>query len=768
MKRTFLRIVSAFLAVVMMVGANMTAIFAVDAPDGAKVENNVINTTDAQIVADNYDFLSSAEKAVLTCTALVGDSHTVTAPTDANKDELIVINKDSKTVTVKPFVKDGYTWEPVSAKVKYKNALGQEQTPYPVVLTASADVYTGEFTAINADSYTIDVDYAVSVEIAVDQQKELANAPAYLANGIVNLDMILNSVDAKLNLLTQNIDGSVALDELYKLVTGIPATIPVPNGSPLTIYVKFTEGSDEYNATVDLKKDRDDNGGVFGINVLINEYKKSDNKVAFLIDKGDEVKAAFDRVYNNIAVLSRDGSALVVLSNQVDGYVTNGWIPQSTANTLKTGIDVLDNINDAMAAVPAANWEVLKHDLIKAGATDAEMAALDAAVKALASNGTIALNDAETYTASLKVASTTVTQGVDQYKVTVVVKANVIAGVDSDAVTTLTFAESISPVFDKDTTKAAIQSYIEADGIIDRALAAWTANDASKGYEIGKTYYNVVYKGLSDTLSGVATCEVVFVPKTYTVTLGYGAAMTVPYGYKYTLPTYASVNAGDNSKSYDYTVGGKAMREGVAYTVVGDVAITRVEGKATEKVSIAKVVSNIVASEKGKIILNASAIKSDDLYFRTPDDSSALLTISAVSGTEYAVTAAKLASGLTSLAEWAPAYGYAADIAGKEIAGTRFTFDVNGNGTLKASGFNDVKVVYKLTVADSDINKDTVTLYANLPYNLVNEAKAQKDLLSPLTSGSVYDNLSMVNGFAGTLAAFEALGFGTEAVAAVR
>lgn len=724
MKKSILRIVSMILSIALIVGCINIGVFASQNDPTITLSSSVSETTDAKIIAGYYDFLSELEKAVLHCTALVGGTHTITAPTDSDKDGLITVDTENKTVEVKSFTKDGYTWNPVSAQVIYQDNAGIDQEPINVTLTNGV----GSFEC-SSDRYRVEVTYELKVAIDTTLQQTLVNAPAYLANGIVNMNAVAQ-MSGNFETVASN------LDTLVKFVDGVE----FGNGAGLQIVGETAA------AIMALKTDRDANSDAnssekkFAINKYIDAYNAYENKVEYLLANGEEFKVAFENVMTNLGIVVNDKTLQVY----IDLAVQNKLVDASA----QTAFSALTGIYNTMAAVDPANWAVLEQELVKADAIDAELTALDSAVCDLAENGTTALHNDETFDAEVLAGSVTLTQGVDQYKVTVVVKAQVVTGVDAElkpVLSTLVSTATTSLVFDKDTSSETIQDAIKANGVLATAVSGWDAS-----YEINETNYTVEFAGLSEKLTADVTCTVTYVPNVCVVDLGYGDDLGVPYGYRYTLPTYASENNGDTSKSYDYTVNGKAMREGVAYRVVGNTTITRVEGKATESVRLPEVVANSYKpgsdlETEAKAILYASAIKGDNLYFRTPSDDLELVTVEGKDGV-YTVTAENLASGLTSGAEWVATKGYLVDADNNKIDSVEISFDANGKGAFNYTGaFKEVKVEYELTVEEADVKNDVVNDYINLPNVLVAEAKAQKELLAPLASDTVYKNFASIN-----------------------
>lgn len=781
MKRTFLRIVSAFMAVIMIASVNLTTAFAVDTiPEGATAEGKYIYTTTAQVIADNYDFFSAEEKAVLRCLEISGESQKILVPTDEdNKDELIVINTGAKTVTVKPFTEGGtYTWEPALETIGGKTArfakvnYGEGQVYY-AELTYEGGVYTADFKEVAADKYTVDVVYEVSnYTPAPDVQAAIANMPVYLANAIINAELV-GEID--FSILTQDLDGLNLLDQIYRLH---------PDAEDPIVYTIAghsaeleLEDQEAIAALDDLKYDRDSNDGVFSLNVILNEYKNSNNKLYYCFYKGQIIEFEFKRIYQDLKAIY---GPLENLSVNMDFFVKQGWLDATTADNFKTAVSFIGGIMDSMEEIPEENWgvetSIKKNFSITAGLNQAVLKLADTVLSNKdieTQDKTLPLHNDEEYSDNLFVASTKIQQGVNQYKVTAVIKAKVVIGTNSDGspkYSVLTSSESIAPVFEGGISVNAITAAIKAHGVINDAIDAW----ADLPYDIDLNNYSLEFDFdnlSSDVLDRITTCTVTFVPNDCTVTLNYGEEMTVPYGYIYTLPKHT-----DSAKSYDYTVNGQIEYEGTEYRVVGKTTITRDEGEHVDTVRIPTIIANskIFDSADGKYveeknILYAAAVKGDSLKFRTPNNDSGLVTVDSVLTTTYAVKAMPLDSRLKSTAKWVPTSGYAVDANGNAIAGTDFEFGASGEATFECNvAFKEVKVIYSLEVANTDIALSLVNEYAALPAQLVAEAMAQKELLDPLTSETVLGNLGAINDMAGLLESLvsAAMGFKPDAVEA--
>lgn len=734
MKKSILRIISMVLSIALLAGCINVGVFATGNSGMLTLSGSVSGITDAKIIAgsDVGSGLTDGEKAVLHCTALVGNEHVIIAPTDDDKADLIKIDKENKTVEVKNYVSGGYTWKPAKVQLVY----GDNQTK-DITLDANGKGVID----YDGNTYSVEVTYVASVAIADETVDTLVNAPAYLANGIVNMEAVA-ALAGDMKTLAEYTE---TLYSLTKTAGGLAE-------NELETAIIALRNDCIANSTATEKK--------FKINTLIEAYNAAENKTEYMIENGKEFKETFETYYANLNACASDSQwdNLIYLANYMASmyesldpaqYAT--W--KANAEKLELARGFLVGWRDTAASINSSNWEFLNHELVKDDATPAELSALNDAVLALAAGGEVAYHTVE-HLAEYPAATVTLKQGVDQFNVTVKVQANVVTGqtADSAALTPVVSEKTVVVTLDKGAAKADVIAAIKATGVIDDAIAIWAADEATNKYNIGEVFYAIKdYAGLGDTLTSDVTCTVTFEPNSYKLDFC-GTVKDVPYGYVQTLQTYFAVN-GDASKSYDYKVNGAGMREGLTYRVVGDTVITRAEGKKTDAYLIREVVANSYKpgaslATDAKSVLYATALNSDSIYYRTPvglDEQ--LVEVKTIDETNYKVTAELLSSGLESGAYWVPVGGYLLNGSAK-IDGVSLNFydtetnrvaDINYAGT-----FTEVKVEYQLVVASSDV-KGLTDDYVNLPHTLVTEAGKQQSLMGSLT-GSVRTNLNSIAG----------------------
>ena len=173
--KLFKRVQAMVLVVAMLLSVSNLGLFL----GVSAIEAGQTNTkTDGQLVAENYGGLSAAEKDLLNSGYLVGQTYTYTAP-DEN-DDLIEVDIDNKKITAETHTDGIYVWKPVSAQIMAGNTKVED-----VTLTNGVGTYT-----YGQNSFSVKVTYQVTLNVDAALQEKLLNAPAWLKQGVLNLDAI--------------------------------------------------------------------------------------------------------------------------------------------------------------------------------------------------------------------------------------------------------------------------------------------------------------------------------------------------------------------------------------------------------------------------------------------------------------------------------------------------------------------------------------------------------------------------------------------------
>jgi hypothetical protein len=172
--KLFKRVQAFILVAAMLLSMSNLGLFLnVSAADSGSTESK----TDGSIVADNYE-LTEAEKALLKSGYLVGDVHEYTKPESSS---LIYVDIDNKKITAQEYNGgSGYVWIPVSADIVVNGEVKE-----PVALTEGNGTY-----AYAGSAFSVKVNYELRIDVDFDLQKDLLSAPAWLKQGIVNMDAV--------------------------------------------------------------------------------------------------------------------------------------------------------------------------------------------------------------------------------------------------------------------------------------------------------------------------------------------------------------------------------------------------------------------------------------------------------------------------------------------------------------------------------------------------------------------------------------------------
>ncbi len=719
MKKFSLRLLAVILTVTLLAANFVTTITALGdlgvSEQGASAVRDTVKVTDAQIVAE-YGFISEGEKAVLNCNAIIGKTHVIPVPSDS--DELVSIDAENKTVSAKSFTDSDYTWLPVKAYLVYQDAIGSE-VRIPVVLDGDGK---GSFET-DAESYSIEVDYEVKVAIDFDTQRDLANAPAALVNGIANLEAAAACED-KLNTIASDTVFSALLKMTETMVVGSTEITPFKNGSL------------GYTAIKAMEADRRANGGTFALCNAIAAYKQSANKVEYLVNNGNTLRSACS-IAQHLTALTDEDEGLGAKLSGMEFALALGLISQQDLDNLKLLNEILTTLVANLGEIKEENWAVLDNSPVNPGATALELEALDMAVAA--AKGRVSTHDDAAFVAAPVAATATVKAGVAQSYVNVKVSAQVV-----DATNKLSDLEGKSARFlIKDgATEKEIKDKIEALGIRQETLAYWTEN--ASVYNIDSDYYVYDVKVAYNETTGETDVEITYTPKTYTITSDFAEEMTVPYGYKYQLAAHS-----DSTKSYDYKVNGEAKYQGDIITVAENLSVTRVEGVALKGTTVNAIIAEstvgALLSPEAANILKVNGFKvsgNENLFgairYRVPTVAS-LKTTEVENG--YKVTASSVNSGTLAGSVWNAVSVDLLDDNGAILASYEV---VNGVAEFVYEGaFANAKVNFELVV--KDINADSARVVANLPYVLTTEADAQLAILNRMADGSLYSALSSLS-----------------------
>ena len=766
MKRTFLRVVSMCLAVLMLVGAANLSVFASQIDRGndtqtlqstvrANVARNesVIEINDKQILAELYAQLSAEEKAVLVSDALIGESYTIAKPANC-----IRVDADNKKVIAAVNVTGdaNHVWNPTVARIIVNGAT-----------VKTVPVINGEasFAGLDATNYMVEVDYALELTVDDVVEYKLINAAANLAGALAQLNIIAGLKGDLANIVEISVlDTTVrALDELYN-ITYMGGGVAYSGNT-----IELAQGATA-DAIIALYNEVQTKGG-FVISQYIAEYEAAENKVAYLLENGEDMMAtlrAIRELFADLCEKSAEDDAPVAPYTTLGEFVTK-------VNMVLTQLQYdCDNYKDDIAKAEeklndpawAAVKPLLEQELItlKAKLADIEQQLNDANTKLTAFNAVIGLFDsmhttmnsvvdkyAVAYTDPAVKADATATEldalyaavkqvngipairDLDNGKQTYVLTETVLGTVNQSIIS----VDVVAEVWENGTKQRIgvgkidrtfnVDNDVSGDAIIDQIVAENMAVSSAidegwdLAYGVGLTNYTVSYENVPAQVNEHVTCTVVFSPKSYTVTADFsGLPATAEYGQVIYMPA----DSGEGT-SYTYTVTDafetSATRlAGEGYAVQSAITVSRKQGMAMgDPISVPNFIGNSTVpgaamTEQDKNVLGQAAIVGSDstIQYGMPKSG---VTLKAIPGAAevftYSVSAvthtATLAYKANATAEAKIGYADWIPVAVQYVEGgqTKTVNFVTDTVVIESTtSLTSVDVIYRLTLSDSSLS----------------------------------------------------------------
>lgn len=700
------RFLAMLLAVVTVLSGSVNC-FAV-AIDTEVPAGNKQTVTVGELVADAYSAkLTAAEQAVLKSGYLTGGSITYTAPSEG--DDLIAVDEAAKTITIKSATKDGYTWEPVGARIVPEDGSAAET----VALTKGSSGYTGSF-SYAGNTYSVEVDYTATVEIDEATQSLLLNAPYMLAKGLQNIET-LDHESGVATLLEKYFDA------LYDMrVNGIMIG---------TTKVEIVGAAAE--AIDDLKAQLDRNSGVLDMSVELEKYGAA--KLVYLLNDGTKMKAVAKQYAKDLESLSDTSFGSLYWAAQTVIGASSDPAKVEQAKIVKEGLEYLGKAYSKIKPAVEDEWLVLNQAVVKDGMAAADYTALEGMVAAAMGNSSLHDSDI-TVEKAVRTLKTTVSANVNRFNVTVKYEAKVITAktVDSDELTTLNYPSEWKVTLRSGTTKAEVEAAIAAKVNEAEVLETW------KVFDVNTAHYNRTVTDFGETLTGDVTYVVSYTPKNVSYSLGDGNGVhTVPYGYRVTLPVCET-----EGQSYQYKLGEDTYDEGIVYRVVGDTVFTREMDKTRAGYGLgeltAKAAAGLTTEEKN--VLNSAVLTPNDtiVRVRVPENSDNLISLSVNADGTTTVTA-KVYSAKYAGLSWKPVTAKAI-LNGSTAAAVSFTGET---ATLDTAAFESVQVEYALTFGNEPMTGSEVLAMMNLPQTLLTEAKSHEAAMKQFTD--IKDQLGQLN-----------------------
>lgn len=715
------RLLALVMALVMALSTATECLAAV-VPETVKQGDGKIVTW-GELAADAYAQLTDAEKDILR-SGMLRETVTYTAP--GNDDDLISVDTDTKTVSVKTtFVKNGITWTAGNARISYTE--GKSTREESIALNEQGK---GTF-SYSGNDYTAKADYTAVLTMGLDAQKALLKTPRALAVGWFSMKEIAEQ-GYMADLLGANIDS---------LVTLVNAGMPMPGGGTVSVH-------DSNKAPVEeLKREVTKNAsGALDIVDKVGEYNSATSKTQYLVESGtsfrtvaadycDTVGMLVDTNVNQNCLLTSVTTMLTIFGSQLTEA------QKSQLETAKKALELLKKSYDAIKAA-LVDWEAADlTQVFKAGMTAEDFAKMDALVTAAAVKGTdgqfaaltsTVLIDSYVADESMRALTATVTAQVNRFDVTVKVQANVIPLDSRDSADTVvknytgTLVLALKAGMSEAEVEEAIDNELAKEGSIDAlAQAEWTDFGVSTANYDRTLVANKSYSELAENLTYTVTYE----PKMLNLNVGEGS-VKVPYGYNIVLPDCPTVN-----DAYYYTLNNITYEQGEIYRVVADTIFARVQDTAKTGVNVGAIVRSAIENDvtaKELAVLKSDALKlnSRTIRVRYPGANDVGLIEIKLDGGAYTVTATEKDSQYKDL-QWIPVrvvFEFAAGKVTKEL-----TKGENGKYIAAASGTElaGADVTYQLTLTDQIDDLDVGEI-VNLPGKLAADAAEHKAIMNEL------------------------------------
>lgn len=630
-------------------------------------EKPTVSKTEGEIVASNYD-LTDAEKKLLSSGLLAGGTVEYTVPAD--EDDLVSVDIDTKTISANTYAE----WVPTKAVIV---AGGEEQET--ITLNDGRGVYT-----YAGDAFSVKVTYQLTAEVDAKTQTTLLSTPAWLKQGIANLDAVANE-SGKLSILEQ------AMPELVKLANdGIQTSLAT---------VKLNEAASA--AINDWAAQMSANAGKMNLSALIEEYQ-SGSAVAFLLTKGETVLEEVETFNEQVVSVAQ---AMDTIVSKVDLLLEVGVLDENTANQIQILARTVNDLKGVYAAIPSADWTAAKKGtaLVQPDLTDEQYDALDTMVIALVTTTSVPAEDE--LKNPLLVDTTTVQCNMSMFDVTIKAILTLADGTPYETTPVkVTFADGT----DYETM------YSAAEEIANNAMATWEALGLCDS-----EHFSYAIKNIPEILTEDVEVTIVVTPDQYEVYFLYDSASEYyPYGSKITLEKYNV-----EGMAYDYYVNGEYVPEGTTIVVQDSLKIDRVIGKAYSQTNFYQVVTDCfyTTDSKGAAILTSGALLGNEpINVRYPDNNNGTVTLQ-----ENVLTAQSYPASYQNLT-WVP---YSYTVIGDGVDVTR-SFDGANQVTITEEDYDRVEVRYQLVL--TNFSDSQIADVLGLPAQLAADANAQKNALNKL------------------------------------
>ncbi len=332
----FKRVTALLLSLIMMLAPTVNAIAAVvnsqdplqsqqSLQNGSNIEDGKWHGTTGELINANYD-LSDAEKAILACSGLIGETFAVEIPTDEKNSDLVSVDAENETVTALPYAVNGQVWTPTKAVLKY-SVDGSDGTDIDVPLSKSGDKYVGSFRK-PANSYRVEVTYSLLITIESAVQRLLLDIPYYLVDGYEKINEAYSIFSMALEPFEEKID------ELRALYDGVKYEIMQDGEVVYTYTIGLKDGSKVKEALGNLLNDFDSNGNHFSLAKDCDDYQAAASKVRFMLERGAAMKEHIEFFSAQIIAINENSQELYDFVAELKTLVNGPENPDDDVTTI--------------------------------------------------------------------------------------------------------------------------------------------------------------------------------------------------------------------------------------------------------------------------------------------------------------------------------------------------------------------------------------------------------------------------------------------------
>ncbi|MBR6650877.1 MAG: hypothetical protein IKL36_05655, partial [Clostridia bacterium] len=368
--KNFKRCVSLLLVVAMLLSTANLSIIMTSAAD-----DHVHQITLGQIMAENYDAITEAEKEILASGKINGDvliEYTHTPEEIKDSHGLVTVDNVNREVTVKNYVDgSGNTWIPVTFDIVVGSDVKEDNNAL-TTSTEDESLKLGSY-AYGENEFSVVVTYALDTahiadpsQVVAAVQLKLLNAAGLLAEDIQYMDLLNKDVCYTTTIKGQTfsltpvgitdilttplpleqLEGGTLVDMLYKYFVGSEKLDDIeaelPNGDYIELDLTLTKTYRDYisdSKNEDGLLEQQNAGGL-----LLSKFFKSHSAMSVLemiadADAYAELYAALALNYEQFDGLSKQFSGMYVEMNNALGIVDNYYATEKPYEQISAELD---------------------------------------------------------------------------------------------------------------------------------------------------------------------------------------------------------------------------------------------------------------------------------------------------------------------------------------------------------------------------------------------------------------------------------------------